>query len=120
MEFNNAVILRSRYCPGSYLFGSAGAADPIAVTYLKQMSNGALTAYPLGTGYSSGYWETIWMINARKPHVNFYVTDDAEFGFGFTGFKVSAANTKVIGQVLFAGAVTFGPRYHKQLYGITG
>jgi len=122
MEFNNATLLRSRYCPGSYLFGpaAAGTADPIAVTYLNESSNGALTSYPLGTGYASGYWETLWWLNARKPHINLYVSSDAEFGFGFTGFKPSAGNTRMIGQVLFSGAVTFAPRYGKQLYGITG
>lgn len=122
LEFNGATIMRSRYCPGSYLFGpaAAGTADPIAVTYLKQMSNGALTSYPLGTGYTSGYWETLWWLNARKPNINFYVSDDAEFGFGFTGFKPGQGNTKMIGQVLFAGAATFAPRYGAQLYGITG
>jgi len=122
MEFNSAILMRSRYCPGSYLFGpaAAGTADPVAVTYLKQSSDGALTSYPLGTGYSSGDWETLWWLNARRPHMNFYVSDDAEFGFGFTGFKPSAGNTKMIGQVLFAGAFTAGPRYGKQLYGITG
>lgn len=122
MEFNSAVIMRSRYCPGSYLFGpsAAGTADPIAVTYLKQSSLGALTSYPLGTGYSSGNWETLWWLNARRPHINLYVSDDAEFSFGFTGFKPSAGNTKMVGQILAAGAVTFAPRYHQQLYGITG
>ena len=120
LEFNNATILRSRYAPGSYLFGSAGAADSIAVTFMEQMSLGALTAYPVPAGYSSGDYETLWWVNARKPHVNFYVSNDAEYGFGFTGFKPSQGNTKVIGQVLFAGAVTFAPRYGKQLYAITG
>lgn len=122
MEFNSAVIMKSRYVPGSYLFGpaAAGTADPIAVTYMKEMSNNALASYPLGTGYASGYWETLWWLNARKPHINFYVSTDAEFGFGFTGFKPGQGNTKMIGQVLFAGAVTFAPRYGKQLYGITG
>ena len=122
LEFNNATIMRSRYCPGSYLFGPAGAgtADTIAVGFLKQTSEGALTHYPIGTGYESGYWETFWWLNARKPHFNFYVSPDPEYGFGFTGFKPSAGNTKAIGQILFAGALTFAPRYGKQLYGITG
>lgn len=123
MEFNAATLIRSRYCPGSYLFGTNGTADPVAVGYMTEMSNGALVAYPAPVGgypAAGAYWETLWWLNARKPHVNFYVTDDAEFGFGFTGFKPGQGNTKVTGQVLFSGAVTFGPRYHKQLYGITG
>jgi len=120
MEFNSAVLIRSRYAPGSYLFGSAGAADPVAVAFMTEMSGGALTAYPVPAAYSSGYFETLWWLNARKPQMNFYVTDDAEFGFGFTGFKVAQGNTKVSGQVLFGGAFTCNPRYGKQLYAITG
>ncbi len=122
MKFNGATVIVSRYVPGSYLFGPAGAgtADPVAVTYLKQMSNGALTAYPVPAGYTSGTWETLWFINARKPFMNFYVSDDPEYGFGFTGFKPAQGNTQVAGQVLFSGAVTWQPRYHRQLYAITG
>jgi len=52
--------------------------------------------------------------------MNFYITDDAEYGLGFTGFKPAQGNTMVAGQVLFAGALTWFPRYHAQLYGITG
>ena len=122
MEFNSAILMRSRYAPGSYLFGGtvAGTADPAAVMFMTEMSGGALTAYPVPAAYTSGYWETLWWLNARKPQMNFYVTDDAEFGFGFTGFKVAQGNTKVAGQVLFGGAFTCNPRYGKQLYGITG
>ena len=122
LEFNNAVIMRSRYVPGKHLFDAAGAgtADTVAVTLAEQMSNGALTAYPVPAAYSSGYYENLYWLNARKPHINFYVSTSAKYGFGFTGWKWSAGNTKLIGQVLFSGAVTFAPRYHKQLYGITG
>ena len=111
LKFNSSVIMKSRYCPGTYL---SGTNDKIAVTFMKQMTNNAVVAYPTITS------ETLWFINARKPYINFYVSDDPEFGFGFTGFKPSQGNTKVAGQVLFAGAVTAAPRYHKQLYGITG
>lgn len=111
LHFNSAVLMKSRYAPGTYI---SGTGDPIAVTYIKQMSGGALIAYPTVTA------ETLWWINARKPYSNFYVSDDPEFGFGFTGFKPGQGNTKVAGQVLFAGAATWAPRYHKQLYGITG
>ena len=111
LKFNTATLMKSRYCPGTYI---SGTGDPVATTYIKQMSNGALVAYPTVTA------ETLWWLNARKPYANMYISNDAEFGLGFTGFKPGQGNTKVAGQVLFAGAVTFAPRYHKQLYGITG
>ena len=46
MKFNGATLMRSRYAPGAYLYGSSGTADPVATTFIKQMSGGALTAYP--------------------------------------------------------------------------
>jgi hypothetical protein len=111
LKFNTATLMKSRYCPGTYI---SGTGDPIAVTYIKQMSNGALVAYPTLTA------ETLWWMNARKPYANMYISNDPEFGLGFTGFKPGQGNTKVAGQVLGAAAVTFAPRYHKQVYGITG
>jgi hypothetical protein len=111
LHFNSAVLMKSRYAPGTYI---SAAGDPIAVGYMKQMTQGAALVYPTVAS------ETLWWLNAKKPYANFYVSDDPEYGFGFTGFKPGQGNTKVAGQVLFAGAVTFAPRYHKQLYGITG
>lgn len=123
LKFNEATIMWSRYAPGAYLFGSSGTADPIATTFIRQSSNDALTAYPAPVGgYPSAgsYSETLFWVNARKPFMNFYVSDDPEFGFGFTGFKPGQGNTKISGQTLASCAVTFSPRYHKQLYRITG
>lgn len=111
LKFNSATIIASRYCPGSYI---SAAGDPNAVTYITQMSNGALTAYPTITS------ETLWWLNARKPFLNFYVSTSPKYAFGFTGFKPAQGNTKVAGQVLAACAMTLNPRYHQQLYGITG
>src|SRR5256885_3888313 len=111
MAFNDATLMRSRYAPGSYI---SGTGDPIATTFISQMSGGALSAYPTVTA------ETLWWLNCRKPYFNFYISDDPEYGFGFTGFKPAQGNTVVAGQVLFAGAITIAPRYHRQLYGITG
>jgi hypothetical protein len=125
LKFNGATLIMSRYCPGSYLYGAgpsgvAGTADPVAVTYLTQTSKKVITAYPVPAGYTSGTNETLWWINGRKPFMNFYPSDDPEYSMGFTGFKPAQGNTKVAGQVLFGGAVTWAPRYHKQLYNITG
>ncbi len=111
LQFNAATLMASRYCPGTQI---SGTSDPVAVTYVNQMSLGALAAYPTVTS------ETLFWLNAQKPFFNFYISDDPEFGLGFTGFKPSQGNTQVAGQVLFAGALTFAPRYHAQLYGITG
>ena len=104
-------MLRDRYMPGTYI---SGTGDPNAVQFFKTMSGGALTAYPTVTA------ETLFMLNVRKPYFNFYISDDPEYQLGFTGFKPAQGNTKVAGQVLLAYQMTWQPRYHKQLYGITG
>lgn len=111
MKFNDAIILRDRYMPGTYI---SGTGDPNAVTFFKVMSKGNLTAYPTVTA------ETLFMLNVRKPYMNFYISDDPEYQLGFTGFKPAQGNTKVAGQVLLAYQMTWAPRYHGQLYGITG
>jgi hypothetical protein len=84
---------------------------------LKETSGNVLTAYPTLAVSSS---ETLFWMNAKSPYIYLYITDDEEFGFGFTGFKIAQGNTKIAGQVLASLALTIpGPRYHKQVYGIT-
>lgn len=116
LQFEGASIMTSRYVPGSYLATSAGTNDPVAVGFMTQTSNGALTAYPTLNVASS---ETLFWINARNPYFNFYVSRAPKFSFGFTGFKWSPGNTKVSGQCLVACAITLSPRYHSQLSGFT-
>lgn len=111
LKFNSATVIATRYAPGTYI---SGTGDPNAVTYLTQMSNGAIVVYPTVTA------ETLWWLNARKPFLNFYVSKAPKYAFGFTGWKPAQGNTKVAGQVLAACAMTLNPRYHAQLYGITG
>jgi hypothetical protein len=117
LKFNSATIIKSRYVPGSDIANTSSDANKIAVTMLKTMSGGAVTAYPTLAVPAS---ETLFWLNARKPFLNFYISTDPEFGFGFTGFKPAQGNLKVAGQVLFAGNFTAAPRYQGQLYGITG
>ena len=116
MKFNNATLLRSRYVPGSFISASTPTTkDTVAGRFITESSNGALSAYPTVTS------ETLFWLNMRKPWVYFYISDDPEYGFGFTGFKPAQGNTKVAGQVLAAIQMTVpGPRYHKQVFGITG
>lgn len=115
LAFNGAVVVASRYCPGSYLTGTSGTADPVAVTYLTETSNGAVTSYPVGS--LSTNRETMLILNARKPFLNYYVSDDATFGGGFRDFIPSANSTILVGQVLLGHNLTVHPRYHKSIFG---
>lgn len=117
MSFNGAVMVASRYCPGQYLTGPAGAgtADPVALTYLRQTAESDTVVYPVGN--LSTNRETLFILNARKPFLNYYVSDDEIFGGGFRDFIPEANSTVIVGQVLLAHNLTAHPRYHKQIYG---
>lgn len=119
LEYNGATILAGRYVPGSYLMGSAGAADRVAVRYLTYTTVGAITAYPTPTAmYDAGaspntYGETIWMLNARKPMIKYRISKNAPFNGSLDddGFIPSAGNTKIVGKVLLAHNLTVLPGY---------
>ena len=117
LSFNGAVLVASRYCPGQYLTGpnGTGTADPVATTFLTETSSGAITNYP--DGLLSTNREVLFILNARKPFLNYYVSNDATFGGGFRDFIPAANNTTLVGQVLLAHNLTVHPRYHKQIYG---
>jgi hypothetical protein len=122
MEINGATIVASRYCPGSYLTGPAGAgtADLPAVQFISessQNSGNALAAYPVGSLGNNG--ESLFILNARKPFLNYYVDTDPLFGGGFRDYIPAANNTILVGQVLLAHQLTLNPRYHRHIYGFT-
>jgi hypothetical protein len=94
--FNGARIIQSQYAPGS-----------------EGKNDADLGNYLLSTG------ETLWFFNTK--YITFWVTDDPEFGFGFTGFKPAQDNTQVAGQYLFAGNITNqAPRLGRHAFNITG
>ena len=96
LVFNAARIFQSQYAPGT-----AGVND-------TDLGN-----YNVSTG------ETLFYLNMK--YLRMYVTDDQEFGFGFTGFKPAQDNTQVAGQYLATLNVSNqAPRLMRHLYDITG
>jgi hypothetical protein len=117
LKFNGANILWDRYCPGSEI---AGRVDPAANRLLDQ-TIGLGTSYPTMTSTAGAAGESLWILTAKKPFINFYVSSDEEYAFGFTGFKVAQDNTVIAGQILLAANMTVpAPRVHRQLHTITG
>lgn len=97
VKFNQAMVIQSQYAPGTVA--------PSESTKLGW------------TTVSAG--ETIFFLNTK--YFRMYVTDDPEFGFGFTGFKPAQDSLIVGGQYLFSGNVTCqAPRMSKQLFAVTG
>jgi hypothetical protein len=115
LKFNNSVLMRSRYCPGTVISGTnTNDVTRIANAFIKKSSKGALTVYPTVTS------ETLWWLNVRRPYMRFLISKSKKFGFGFTGFKAAQGNNKVAGQIL-ASIQYFvrSPRNHAQVFGFT-
>lgn len=121
LQFNGATLVASRYCPGSYITGlQTGAQDPVVSTYLQETTGNPTATYPIGNLNPGGKAaESLWILNARKPFLNYYVSNDDMYGGGFRDFIPSANNTIIVGQVLLAHNMTMQPRYHKQIFGFT-
>lgn len=118
MKFNSATILRSRYAPGSVIASAtANTTNKVANQFLNYSTSGVVATYPTLAVSSS---ETIWMLNVRDPWMRLWIVDDPLFGGGFTGFKVSQGNFKVAGQIALSCNITAQPRYHLELFGVTG
>lgn len=101
VKFNQAMIIQSQYAPGT--------ANEASTTQM---------AANIGTNYTSA-GETLFYLNTK--YWRLWVTDDPEFGFGFTGFKPAQDSLIVGGQYLFTGNVTCqSPRLNKHSYAITG
>ena len=99
VEFNNAVVLADRYCPGT-----AGG-----------------SALALGQSSQDTDGETMWFLNVKKEHMGLWLSQDELMGFGFTGWKPAQDNLSAVGQYLFAGNFTVrNPRYHRYLHNIDG
>jgi hypothetical protein len=118
LEYNGAVVLASRYAPGSYLTSSSGTNDRVAVRYLTYTTGGAVTSYPTGS-LSTG--ESIWFLNARKPMIKYRISKTAPFNGSLDddGFIPSAGNTKIVGKVLLAHNLSVLPGYHCYGFGFT-
>lgn len=112
LEYNGAVVLASRYAPGSYLEGNSGLADRPATRFFTYSTGGAVTRYPALSGLGSG--ESIWMMNARKPQIKYAISKNAPFNGSLDddGFIPSAGTTKIVGKVLLAQNLIVLPGYH--------
>jgi hypothetical protein len=118
MRMNSAMILKDDYFP-SLKFGQN---DPdignwLTGTFTSPGVVGAGSNMPTATLLNVG--EVLAMFNTRKWL--FRISDDPEYGFGFSGFVPAQDNTKVVGQEKAAvNLECTGPRYNIQGFGIGG
>ena len=103
VQFKNAVIVESQYCPGE-----DGENDADIGNYY--------------TGAGAG--ETFTWLNpggeGEDALMRLWIAESSKFQFGFTGFKGARDDTMVSGQILFGGNFTIrNVRLMRMLYGIT-
>ncbi len=117
-RLNNAMILKDDYFP-SLRYGKN---DPILGNYLtgsftSPVSPSAQSNLPSQTTCTVG--EVFCFFNTFD--FLFRVTDNEEFGFGFSGFVPAQDNTRVVGQIkAMVNLQCLSPRTQKQFYGIGG
>lgn len=117
-RFNNAMILKDDYFPSL----KYGATDPVLGSWLTSTiaigaSPSAASGLPANTTVTVG--EVFCFFNTFDWL--FRVTDNEEFGFGFSGFIPAQDNTRVVGQIkAMVNEQCLSPRTQKQFYGIGG
>ncbi len=115
-RFNNAMILKDDYFP-SLRYGKN---DPVLGNYLT----GTFTSPASPTTQSGLPANTTCTVGEVFCFFNtfdflFRVTDNEEFGFGFSGFVPAQDNTRVVGQIkAMVNLQCLSPRTQKQYYGI--
>jgi len=115
-RLNNAMILKDDYFP-SLRYGKN---DPILGNYLtgtftSPSSPTAASGLPASQTCTVG--EVFCFFNTFDWL--FRVTDNEEFGFGFSGFVPAQDNTRVVGQIkAMVNMQCLSPRTQKQFYGI--
>lgn len=124
-RFNNAVILKDDYFPSL----KYGQNDPILGNWLTSTfvspgttANGGTAAAASNlpvSGITVNVGEVFTFFNTFD-HM-FRVSDNEEYGFGFSGFVPAQDNTRVVGQIkAMCNSQGLSPRTQKQFYGFGG
>jgi hypothetical protein len=122
IRYKNAYIVESRHIPsanglsdannfGLGNFQTAAFANPLTGTPRNHFPNSG-DATNLTPGEIYVFLNTDFLV--------FRVSDDAEYGFGFSGFMGAPNTEKVVGSIKFAGNIQGVPRYMSMIYGVKG
>lgn len=118
MRMNSAMILKDDYFP-SLKFGqnNPDLGNYLTSTFTSPGTVGVGSNMPTSTSLTVG--EVLAMFNTRKWL--FRISDDPEYGGGFSGFVPAQDNTKVVGQTkLGCNLECVAPRMQVQCFGIGG
>lgn len=115
-RFNSAMVLKDDYFP-SLKFGvnDPNIGNYLTGSFVVPASATAASGLPTpGTTVTVG--EVLVMYNTQN--ILFRLSDDPEYGYGWTGFKPAQDNSRVVGQILAAQNLEFpSVRLHAQAYG---
>lgn len=107
-RFNRAIVIESRYCPGSEILTDDLANDYVAYTTEEETT--PLTAYPTVVG------ETFWWFNTTDEYLHYYFSTDRIYGFGMMDFIPSSEHDMLVSRLRLAYMMACaGPRYHYQI-----
>jgi hypothetical protein len=118
-RLNNAMILKDDYFPSlKYGQNDIVLGNFLTSTFVSPATVTAASGLPTaGTTCTVG--EVFCFFNTFDWL--FRVTDNEEFGFGFSGFVPAQDNTRVVGQIkAMVNMQCLSPRTQKQFYGIGG
>jgi len=118
-RFNSAMVLKDDYFPSL----KYGVNDPNLGNYLTGsfvVPAGASTQSGLPTaGTTVTVGEVMCMFNT--PNILFRVSNDPEYGYGFSGFVPAQDNSRIVGQIKAAQNLEFlSSRLQAQAYGFGG
>lgn len=144
LEYNGAIIVQSKYAPGSYLMNPSGGGastnpattpntngtnDRVATRMFNYAAGSNTVNYPApsamwgngaggaGTG-GSVFGETMFFENVRKPMIVYSTSKNKPFDGSLDddGFIPSAGNTKLVGKVLLANNFCLLPGFGSYLF----
>lgn len=124
-RFNNAMILKDDYFPSAVYGQNDGVlGDSTTGTFTSPgtTANGG-TASARSNLPANGTTVTVGEVFCFFNTFDFLlrVTDNEEFGFGFSGFVPAQDNTRVVGQIkAMTNLQNLSPRTSKQFYGWNG
>jgi hypothetical protein len=118
MRMNSAMILKDDYFPSlKYGVNNPDLGNYLTSTFTSPSAVGANSNMPVSTLINVA--EVFCWFNTRKFLLR--ISDDAEYGGGFSGFVPAQDNTKVVGQVKLAiNLECVAPRLQQQLFGFAG
>jgi len=117
-RFNNAIILKDDYFPSlKYGANDADLGNYLTSSFTSSSSVASASNMPSQTSCTVGE-VFVWLTTSKWF---FRISDDPEYGFGWSGFFPAQDNTRVVGHVKAAcNLECTAPRLQKQLLGIGG